>query len=81
MPITTPKTSQEHFLSPYVVHELRQISPLRLKVLSKLENAFVFRHPFTLFWAGPTPCRKITWLKHLLPQAETMITPPHEKVL
>ena len=52
-----------------------------LKVSSKLEDPFVFRHPFTMLLAGPTSCGKTTWMKHLLQQAETMIKPPPKKIL
>ena len=31
--------------------------------------------------AGLTSCGKTTWMKHLLQQAETMITPPPKKIL
>ena len=79
--IVTPETPQETFLSSEALHGLRQIYLPRLKVSSKQENAFVFRHPFTMLLAGPTSCGKTTWMKHLLQQAESMITPPPEKIL
>ena len=50
MPAITPETPQEKFLSSDAAQGLRQISPPRLKVSSKLENAFAFRHPFTMLW-------------------------------
>ena len=81
MPIITPETPQEKYLSSDALHGLRQISLLRLKVSSKQENAFMFRHPFTMLLAGLTSCGKTTWMKHLLQQAESMITPPPEKIL
>ena len=81
VPIVTPDTPQEKFLSSEALHGLRQIYLPRLKVSSKQENAFVFRHPFTMLLAGPTSCGKTTWMKHLLQQAESMITPPPEKIL
>ena len=81
MPIVTPETPQEKFLSSDALYGLRQISFPCLKVSSKQENAFVFRHPFTMLLAGPTSCGKTTWMKHLLQQAESMITPPPEKIL
>ena len=79
MPIVTPETPQEKFLSSDALHRLRQIP--HLKVSSKQENAFVFRHPFTMLLAEPTSCGKTTWMKHLLQEAESMITPPPEKIL
>ena len=81
MPIITPETSKEKFLSSDALHGLRQISLPPLKVSSKQENAFMFRHPFTMLLAGPTSCGKTTWMKHLLQQAESMITSPPEKIL
>ena len=81
MPIITPETPQEKYLSSDALHGLRQISLPRLKVSSKQENAFMFRHPFTMLLAGPTSCGKTTWMKHLLQQAESMITHPPEKIL
>ena len=44
MSVITPETPQEKFLSSDVLHELRQIPALRLKVLLKMENTFTFRH-------------------------------------
>ena len=41
----------------------------------------MFRHPFMMVLAGPSSCGKTTWMKHLLQQAESMITPPPEKIL
>ena len=72
MLIITPETPQEKFLSSDVLQRLRQISPQRLKVSSKQENVFVFRHPFTRLLQEPTSCGKTTWMKHLLQQAETI---------
>ena len=54
MPIITLETPQEKFLSSDALYGLRQISLPRLKVSSKQENAFMFRHPFTMLLAGPT---------------------------
>ena len=81
MPIVIAETAQEKCLSSDAAHSLRQILPPCLKVSSNLENAFVFRHPFTMLLAGPTSCGKTTWMKHLLQEAETMIKPPPEKIL
>ena len=81
MPVITPKTPQEKFLLSDALHGLRQIYSPHLKVSSKLENAFVFRNPFTMLLAGPTSCRKTTWMKHSLQQAKSMIPLPPEKIL
>ena len=81
MPVITPAPPPEKFLSSAAAHGLRQVSPPHLKLLLILENAFAFRYLFTMLLAGPTSCGKATWMKHLLQQAETMITPPREKIL
>ena len=77
----TPDHTQEKRFSPDAVHILSQNFHPCLKVSSKLEDPFVFRHPFTMLLAGPTSCGKTTWMKHLLQQAETMIKPPPKKIL
>ena len=76
----TPDHTQEKRFSPDAVHILSQNFHPCLKVSSKLDDPFVFRHPFTMLLAGPTSCGKTTWMKHLLQQAETMIKPPPKKI-
>ena len=77
----TPDHTQEKRFSPDAVHISSQNFHPCLKVSSKLEDPFMFRHPFTMLLAGPTSCGKTTWMKHLLQQAETMIKPPPKKIL
>ena len=45
-----------------------------------LSNTFIFKHPFTMIVAGPTSCGKTTWIKNLLQQVNSMISPPPLKI-
>ena len=42
---------------------------------------FIFKHPFTAILAGPTMCGKSTWVKQLLENAMTMISPPPVRII
>ena len=50
MPIITPETPQEKYLSSDALHGLRQISLPRLKVSSKQENAFMLGTRLRCYW-------------------------------
>ena len=45
------------------------------------DNNFVFKHPFTAVVAGPTMSGKSTWVKQLLDNAMTMISPPPARII
>ena len=52
------------------------------KIVKSIEDAdrFIFKHPFAAVLAGPTMSGKSTWVKQLLENAMTMISPPPARI-
>ena len=53
------------------------------KIVKSIEDAdrFIFKHPFAAVLAGPTMSGKSTWVKQLLENAMTMISPPPARII
>ena len=60
----------------YVHHESNLTKPTRLTIGSK-----VMQHPFTIIVDGYTQSGKSVWVKKLLENAKTTISPPPERII
>ena len=76
-PPSKPGVVERHSLIPL----FRQQRCAEYSDTKDADDRFVFKHPFTAVVAGPTMSGKSTWVKQLLVNAATMISPPPARIL